>query len=516
MLFNSYVFVLAFLPVTLFFFFVIGKWAGARAAGVWLTLASLFFYGWWNPRYLVLILISIVINYWFGVGINNARRGNLSLSPKHLLALGVILNLGLLSYYKYANFFIANYDSLSGANWNLPNIVLPLAISFFTFTQIAYLVDAYHGVTEAYDFLYYALFVSFFPHLIAGPIVSYRRLMPQFAEKTNSIFDPRNMAEGLSLFTVGLSKKVLIADNLSSLSVVGFDRATPDTFGIAWMGALGYTFQLYFDFSAYSDMAIGLGRMFNVRFPLNFNSPYKAQDISDFWRRWHITLSQFLRDHLYIPLGGNRRGEPNRYLNLMITMLLGGLWHGAAWTFVLWGALHGCYLVIHHLFQVLCRGMAWVENRRMARVWQPLTFVSVVIGWVIFRAHSVHQALTILATMFCLHRPTISHVVATAGISGNGGEGSVVVPPKVSMFTHIIYSPNIPGIEMMCIAALIAFAAPNAQQLFCIAETTGKGTAVAPLPLWKPSLSWALIVASLLIICLLNMANLSEFLYFKF
>ena len=303
MLFNSYIFLFVFLPVTLAGFFFLGHNGKHRGAILWLSIASLFFYGWWNPRYLVLIAVSIVVNYRIGVSINRQRRESARANDKSFIVTGVLFDLCLLGYFKYANFFVSTTDSTFDLHWEVAHILLPLGISFFTFTQIAYLVDAYQGVTEEYDFLYYAAFVTFFPHLIAGPIVSYRRLMPQFALASTYRFRTESIADGLSMFSFGLAKKVMIADNLAPASQYVFDHMSgvPVPFFLAWFGALAYTFQLYFDFSGYSDMAIGLARMFNVRFPLNFNSPYKALDIADFWRRWHMTLSHFLRDHLYIP-----------------------------------------------------------------------------------------------------------------------------------------------------------------------------------------------------------------------
>jgi alginate O-acetyltransferase complex protein AlgI len=505
MLFNSYIFILVFLPITLAGFFLLGSMGKTRAAAVWLTLASFFFYAWWNPHYLILLLISIVVNYWVGVGINQARHGRMRVSPKMLLTVGVVLNLCALGYYKYANFFIENCRHFLGVHWQVADILLPLAISFFTFTQIAYLVDAYHGVTEEYDFLYYAFFVSFFPHLIAGPIVSYRRLMPQFARVETYRFHSENMAAGLSMFVMGLGKKVLIADSLALPSQTLFDdlSLTPGLI-TSWAGALAYTFQLYFDFSAYSDMAIGLARMFNVQFPLNFNSPYKALDISDFWRRWHMTLSHFLRDHVYIPLGGNRLGEPRRYVNLMITMLLGGLWHGAGWTFVVWGALHGAYLVVHHEWQRQTRNLAWAHGFFPAAAGWMLTFLAVVVGWVFFRAHSFTQAASILEGMSGLHG---------LGVPEN------FIPPHPYQTTQVAAAPELHGqqILFLLIAAAIAFLAPNTDELFRIAERyTDRSRSEIQGRVWQLNPLWALGTGTVLTVCLLNLSSVSEFLYFKF
>lgn len=510
MLFNSYIFLFLFLPISLAFFFLLGNSGRIRGAILWLTLASLFFYAWWNPKYLLLLIISIVVNYWIGVGINQARHGRFGSSPKALLSLGVVLNLGVLGYYKYAHFVVTNCDHFFGMHWQMGDILLPLAISFFTFTQIAYLVDAYHGVTEEYDFLYYAFFVSFFPHLIAGPIVSYRRLMPQFSQSLTYRFQAENVAAGLSLFSVGLLKKVVIADNLAPLSQSIFDN-TVFVPGMvpAWFGVLGYTFQLYFDFSAYSDMAIGLAYMFNVRFPLNFNSPYKAMDISDFWRRWNMTLSHFLRDHLYIPLGGNRKGEPRRYVNLMITMLLGGLWHGAGWTFVVWGALHGLYLVIHHAWQRSVRNVPWAHGKIFEWTGWGLTFLAVVVGWVFFRAHSFSQAYVILESM-----------------CGRNGLGS---PPQLAtLLAHVGWHvqvvhvaigapPLVVPLRYLFAAMVIAFFLPNNDEIFRIAERyTDQTGSEATTRWWQLTPFWAIATAAMLAFSILNMSGLSEFLYFKF
>ena len=382
MLFNSHIFIFVFLPATLLGFFALGIRGYSRAAAVWLTGASLFFYGWWNPHYLALIGGSVVFNYTLGVFIANARTARRPRQARGLLAGGVAGNLGLLAYYKYLGFFLLNANFVFGTQWHWGTAVLPLAVSFFTFTQIAYLVDAYHGVTREYDFLYYALFVTFFPHLIAGPIVLYRNLMPQFARPETYRFNTENMAGGVTLFVLGLAKKVIVADQLSPVANLIFDAVAkgqnPALAG-CWIGVLAYTFQLYFDFSGYSDMAIGLGRMFNVRFPLNFNSPYQAHDIIDFWRRWNMTLSIFLRDHVYIPLGGNRRGRFRRYFNLFLTMLLGGLWHGAAWTFVIWGGLHGIYLMVNRAWLSLTARQAWAQARLAKCGGRVLTFLAIIV-----------------------------------------------------------------------------------------------------------------------------------------
>ncbi|MEA3456070.1 MAG: MBOAT family O-acyltransferase, partial [Campylobacterota bacterium] len=296
-------------------------------------------------------------------------------------------------YFKYADFFLSNLNSLLQTHLNLLHLALPLAISFYTFQQIAYLVDSYRNETKEYDFLNYAVFVTFFPQLIAGPIVHHAEMMPQFAQARNKIINYRNIALGMFIFSIGLFKKVAIADSFAIWATQGFDVAEKLNMVEAWATSLSYTFQLYFDFSGYTDMAIGIALLFNIKLPINFNSPYKATSIQEFWRRWHITLSRFLRDYLYIPLGGNRKGESRTYLNLFVTFLLGGIWHGAGWTFVFWGALHGMALVINRAWQKLGYRMhtllAWL-----------ITFNFVNIAWVFFRAKDFDDAYKVLHGMF--------------------------------------------------------------------------------------------------------------------
>ena len=408
MLFNSYSFIFLFLPVVLVGFFQLGRIHHAYAAA-WLALASLFFYGYWNPAYIGLLLGSIVGNYGFGMWIAKAGVRQEDRRKKHLLIAAITLNLALLAYYKYANFFLSSANSLVGTNLSLGEIILPLGISFFTFTQIAFLVDTYQGKVKEYNFIHYLLFVTYFPHLIAGPVLHHKDMMPQFARTSTYHINWDNGATGLLLFTLGLCKKVLWADSLAPYATAIFDGVnhgmtigTLPTIYEAWSGALAYTLQIYFDFSGYTDMALGIALMFNIRLPINFNSPYKSTSIIDFWRRWHITLSTFLRDYLYIPLGGNRHGKLRRYGNLLATMLLGGLWHGAGWTFVLWGALHGAYLVINNLWRELVaeRYLRWVPGWIGTLAGGALTFTAVVAAWVVFRADNMAQAMVMLNAMF--------------------------------------------------------------------------------------------------------------------
>ena len=358
-----------------------------------------------------LILISMLFNYVIGNSLNSKKEENKkSFSKKSILIFGIVANLSLLGYFKYADFFIENFNIVAQTNINLFNLLLPLAISFFTFQQIAYLVDSYRQETKEYDFLNYALFVTFFPQLIAGPIVHHSEMMPQFANKWNAVKKYRNIALGLFIFSIGLFKKVVIADTFAVYSSAGFDTATTLNLFEAWATSLSYTFQLYFDFSGYTDMAIGIALLFNIKLPINFNSPYKARNIQDFWRRWHITLSRFLRDYVYIPLGGNKISTFRTYSNLLATFVIGGLWHGAGWTFVFWGFLHGMALVIHRAWSNLGFKMwtwlAWL-----------ITFNFVNIAWVFFRAKEWDDAIKVLGAMFSLDNVVIA--LSLENISGD-------------------------------------------------------------------------------------------------
>lgn len=393
MLFNSYEFIFAFLPITFIIYFYLNSKRLILGAKIFLVIASLFFYSYWNIIYLPLILLSIFVNY--GVGLSLVNHNKIRISSKAILIFGIVFNVGLLGYFKYTDFFLENFNGIFGSNIPLPHIVLPLGISFFTFTQIAFLVDAYKQEAKEYSLVNYMLFVTYFPHLLAGPILHHKEMMPQFANKYNWVLNYRNIALGLFIFSIGLFKKVVIADTFATWANAGFDTATTLNLIEAWATSLSYTFQLYFDFSGYTDMAIGISLMFNIKLPINFNSPYKAVSIQDFWRRWHMTLSRFLRDYVYIPLGGNRKGEFRTYTNLFMTFLIGGLWHGAGWTFVFWGFLHGIALVIHRAWSQLGFRMniilAWF-----------ITFNFVNIAWIFFRAKNWDDALKVLSSMFSL------------------------------------------------------------------------------------------------------------------
>ncbi|HSD49786.1 MAG TPA: MBOAT family O-acyltransferase [Candidatus Methylomirabilis sp.] len=395
MLFNSYEFIFGFLPLLLLAFGLLGRWQARRSLVGTLVAASLVYYGWWNWRYLWLILFSILFNFGWAHFLLTGRLAHPSIRgtrTRAILALGIAVNLGLLGYFKYAGFVVSSLDAGLGMGWQVPAIVLPLGISFFTFEQITYLVDTYRGESPDHDFLSYSLFVTFFPHLFAGPIVRPRDLIPQFSRAGTLVLSQENLTTGLFVFAIGLFKKVYLADMFGRWVGPIFDQAAHVSFADAWAATLAFALQVYFDFSGYSDMAIGLAGMLNVRLPENFDSPYKATSIIDFWRRWHMTLSGFLRDYVFLPLAGIRGGQLRRYAALVGTMLLCGLWHGANWTFVVFGGLHGVYLATNHLWRDL--------DIRLPRLlcWF-LTFVAVLFSFVFFRAQTFSRAGVLLRGM---------------------------------------------------------------------------------------------------------------------
>ncbi|MGK7938878.1 MAG: MBOAT family protein [Crocosphaera sp.] len=503
MLFNSTIFILGFLPLTLLGFWLLTKLRLTQGVMLWLLISSLGFYSYWNIfapagqgqtlQYIFLIIISVVINYSLGTEIT--RSPLFGQRAKILLVLGTILNLSIIIYYKYANFFLDSLNAIFSTQYNLGSLILPLGISFYTFTQIAYLVDAYRGEIkeEKYNLPTYSLFILFFPQLIAGPILRHDELIPQLRSLKSKIFSAKNLGLGLTFFIIGLSKKVIIADTLSPWVKTIFDNASSLTFIEAWVGAISYTLQLYFDFSGYSDMAIGLGFMFNIVLPFNFNSPYKATSISDFWRRWHITLSNFLRDYLYIPLGGSRRGEIRRYANLIITMLLGGLWHGAGWTFVIWGGLHGLYLSINHGWRKLNislpQWLAWM-----------ITFFSVIMGWVMFRSQSLSDGIEIIQTM-----------IGMKGIVLPGEpQGKLAFLNQFGLqlksWSQLGYLPRFNDSKSLSFLILLGLmisviTLPNSQEITEKIQFKRR---------------WALLLGVLATYCLLSLNRVSEFLYFQF
>src|ERR1700709_2049425 len=501
MLFSSYAFLFQFLPVVALAYAVARRYS--PRCGIWaLAFASLIFYGAWKPIYLLLCLLSIGGNFWLGLKMEDPLR------RRHFGTLGVALNLALLCYFKYTNFLFDSLSTLTGTPLPFVNVVLPLGISFFTFQQIAYLVDVMRGAKVERDIVSYTLFVSFFPHLIAGPLVHHAEMIPQF-KRARSGRSAVLAARGLAIFAAGLFKKVVIADNLAQFVTPVFahlDAGGGVTTQWAWLSTLAYSLQIYFYFSGYSDMAVGLALLFGIRLPVNFRSPYKATSIIEFWRRWHITLSRFLRDYLYIPLGGNRLGDVRRYVNLLVTMLLGGLWHGAGWNFFVWGGLHGIYLCINHLWR------AWRGDSAPARaavsmatkiVGWAVTFLAVVIAWVFFRAKTAAGAWQMLGSLFGFE----------AGSSAYVSPGILRVmdlPLLVGGATLLTI-----GGCVVALALATALSLPNVPQLFRYREyrhAPEQGGFVR----WRPNAAWALFTALALAISLFGMWQRLEFLYFQF
>lgn len=392
MLFSSITYIFLFLPICFFIYFLLNKLHFTGASKLWLCIASLFFYGYWEVKYLPVLLFSIVLNFSFGNLVSPDKYKINVHGRKLLLTLGVFINILILAYYKYSNFFIDNVNLLFHIEKSINTILLPLGISFFTFTQIAFLIDSFKGKVKEFNFINYSLFVTFFPHLIAGPILHHAEMMPQFSNSNNNKINYSNVLSGIIIFAIGLIKKIIIADGFAVFANEGFSNGFIHDFYSAWTTSISYTFQLYFDFSGYCDMAVGSALLFNIKLPINFNSPYKATDIQDFWRRWHITLGRYLRDYIYIPLGGNRVSKLRNYFNLFITFAIAGLWHGASWMFILWGALHGAALIIHRIWDKfgikLFKPLSWF-----------ITFMFINSSWVFFRSENINQALEILSKM---------------------------------------------------------------------------------------------------------------------
>ncbi|MFC3195049.1 MBOAT family O-acyltransferase [Marinicella sediminis] len=462
MLFNSLLFLLVFLPGCLLLFWSLNRYSPGLAA-VALILCSLFFYGWWKWSYLYLLLISMMFNYFIGIRLQKNKSMG-------WLATGVVANLAVLIYFKYTNLIL---ETLAGLGWHesaTMNIVLPLAISFFTFQQIAYLVDSHQGKVKDQSLASYALFVTFFPQLISGPIVHHSEMMPQFHQART--FQHKLMAAGMTFFIIGLFKKVGVADELAWYVKQVFEQENllqSSNAREVWMASVAYTFQIYFDFSGYSDMAIGLGLMFGVFLPINFNSPLKSTSIIMFWRTWHMTLSRFLKDYLYIPLGGNRKGYFWQMVFLMVTMLLGGLWHGAAYTFLLWGGMHGVFLIINHVFRKWLPGRS-VNARFSQSVWHAsswlMTFLAVVLAFVVFRVNDLHLLGDIMSLMFFIE-PGVE--------SGTG----------VFATTQVVFL-----LGWLLSLVVVVTALPNTQQIMGY-DVENK---VLTQALWKPNGLWVFVI----------------------
>src|SRR2546423_2244648 len=497
MLFSSYTFLFQFLPATVLAF-AAARRHSPRTGIMVLAGASLFFYGAWRPVYRFLLIASIAVNFALGLRMEDPLR------RRAIGSLGVALNLAGLCYFKYTNFIFDSLNVLTGAPLPFVNIVLPLGISFFTFQQIAYLVDVMRGARVERDIVSYTLFVSFFPHLIAGPLVHHAEMIPQF-KRGRTGRSAVLAARGLAIFAAGLFKKVVIADNLAQFVSPVFahlDAGGGVTTTWAWLATLSYTLQIYFDFSGYSDMAIGLALLFGIRLPVNFRSPYRAASIIESWRRWHITLSRFLRDYLYIPLGGNRLGGHRPYVTLRITTLLGGLWHGAAWNFFIWGGLHGLYLCINHLWRgwrgepkkpaLPAKALGWV-----------ITFFAVVIAWVFFRAKTAAGAWQMLGSLFGLAARISAYT--SPGILRLMDLPILVGEERVLLI----------GGSAVALALIIALALPNVPQLFGYREYR-HAPEPASFTRWRPNAAWAVVTALAFAISLFGMWQRLEFLYFQF
>lgn len=521
MLFNSYQFLFLFLPVTLAGFFLLAHTSKGFAV-TWLAVASLFFYGWWNHAFVTLLLASITFNYFMGNRINVAQRSARPFLARALLITGVATDLLLLTYFKYGLFLLSFLGPASPAHLDTGSIIVPLGISFYTFTQIAYLVDIYRAEVNARKFTHFALFVSYFPHLIAGPILHHKEIMPQLSLNETYRFRSENFAVGITVFAIGLFKKTILADGVAPIAAPLFDahgwNGLSPTFMDAWIGALAYTLQLYFDFSGYSDMAIGVSRMFGIKLPINFFSPYKAPSIIQFWRRWHMTLSRFLRDYLYFSLGGNRKGSFRRYINIFLTMLLGGIWHGAGWTFIVWGALHGFYLMVNHAWISLKSAIKWEgEIRGAATIARVITFTAITIGWVIFKADNLAIAHEILRGMAGLN----GFVLATSWLGHLGGFGVWLANHGIA-FNQTIGFVHGGSRDLIWVAGLliIAWHTPNTAQIMArfrlSPDSIGTENGVTSEFSWAPNFRWALLCALLLAASLGALSKPSVFLYFQF
>jgi alginate O-acetyltransferase complex protein AlgI len=495
MLFTSHTFIFGFVPVALLTCFLAARLLGRAAAILSVIALSLVFYCLTTRAQPAILLVSLLANYliilaWFATGNLRLKRS--------LIGASVAGNLAALAYYKYAGFLAAQSNTVFDTQLPVLTIALPLAISFFTFQQIAYALDVHAGRVKEHRFLDYTFCVTFFPHLIAGPIVNYRELIPQLKNKTIFGFRQLDIVVGLSVFAIGLVKKTLLADTFAGFVDPGFsaaERGAELSAAVAWKSVIAYTFQIYFDFSGYSDMAIGLARLFGVHLPVNFASPYKATSIVDFWRRWHITLSRFLRDYLYVSLGGNRRGRVRRYINLMVTMLLGGLWHGANWTFVLWGAMHGLLLILNHAWRWLAERLElpFLRSRAWVACATALTFLCVVLTWVPFRAESIAGTGRMFSAMFGL-----SAVPAMNGLA----------------------MADLPFALLTLAGLVIVFALPNTQEFFAryrVAIRPEGRDLFAPSPVhWRASTVWLVAVALLGGAACFYEQALPQFLYWGF
>ena len=506
MQFNSYIFILLFLPLAIIGYYGLNALGKEKLAKVYLLVMSLWFYDYFNVIYLVIICASIAVNYLLSKGMS-LLDGN---RRKITLLFGIIFNVGLIFYFKYKNFFISNINEAFGTGFHLQKVILPLGISFFTFQQIAYIVDSYKGETKDYGFIEYALFVIFFPQLVEGPIVLHSEIIPQFRDKSKWKVDYDNLSKGLMMFARGLTKKVLIADAFGVAVEWGFSVASSTPLGegalTIWeiiIVMLSYTFQIYFDFSGYSDMAIGLGLMFNIVLPANFNSPYKALSIIDFWKRWHMSLTRFLTKYIYIPLGGNRKGVWRTYLNIMIVFFVSGIWHGANWTFILWGLIHGAFQCINRAGKgIYTKCIGFAERLPVAKVWISLiqvvqwvvTFIIINVAWLLFRADSVGQFTQIMSRL-TVHNYSIRTELLE----------SFRIPKIRYLFALLGQNPS----EMFTLGLSTVVVMMTALFIVLILPNNGQCQ-------YKKSKLNLVCTFVMMIICMISLSKVSTFLYFNF
>jgi len=548
MLFNSYVFLCVFLPISVIAFYVAAHAFGSRAAKILLCVASFVFYGWWNPAFIILLVGSIAFNYFISLKL----KGEEDRKPGQgwVLAFGVTANLGLLFYYKYLFPLLGFFHSIGLSHFDYGSVILPIGISFFTFTQIGYLVDCHQGLVKDRGILNYVLFVTFFPHLIAGPILHHREVMPQFADDQTYCLKVFNLVTGLTLFAAGMVKKVLLADTLAPWAEMGFSHIDHITFFHAWSIALAYSMQLYFDFSGYSDMAIGLGIMFGVRLPLNFNSPYKSASIIEFWQRWHMTLTRYLTLLLYNPIAlwVNRRrqraGMPVSKaaastlpgfasmiaLPTFTTMFLAGLWHGAGLQYLIYGMLHGIYLTVNHAWRILRPTPSKIkhapEQFSLLRITCKiaLTYVAVLVAQIYFRANNVSDATDLVAGMFGLNGSGLPIVIPANNLKYLGSFGEFFTSHGLLTvgLREIYNSVTLPLATNLATAVafgVITFWAPNIYQILGDASpalTKVKPDAHWQWIVWKPSLFNAVLVGLLLFVASIYFDRAARFLYFQF
>lgn len=483
MIFSSYNFIFIFLPIVLLLYFGMARYVSRRVQQIFLIVASLVFYGtlffngFNNLWYIWLILSSIAINYSIALGVENMAK---LLSQKIIFIVGVLFNVLLLGYYRYYNFFVENINQAFGTDFILHNILFPLGISFFTFQQIAFLIDIWKKEERVPNFWDYTLFVVFFPKIAMGPIIFLKDVLSQFKDEQNRFFNSKNFSAGLFIFAIGLFKKAVISETVGNFSFYGYLDPDKLTFASSWLTSLSYTFQLYFDFSGYSDMAIGLAKMMNINIPVNFYSPYKSVSISEFWKRWHITLGKSLAVLIYFPLGGNRKGVPRTYLNLFLVFLVSGIWHGAAWTFIVWGIAHGIVRILEKLF---FNQLEKIPN--FIRIF--FTFIFVNAAWVLFNSPTFETALTILKKMF------IPESFSFAGISDLAYNTSITYPDNIAV-AYVL--------SVLAIVTALVFIYPK--------------NSIDKYNEFKPNIKNAIAIAILFSVSLVHFSKVSAFIYFNF